>query len=284
MARRTDNARGPAGEGVLRGVFGDRHFLIAAVILSLSAGGWGMTITLLKWATYKEPVSWPACVRVDPDNRRLLTLPERFGPYVLRRDNGEIILEDMTLELLGIKTAYDDSARVTSRRSNWYVSRVYHDTRPSAEPRAWRLSIYYYTGGLDKVPHVPERCMVADGARWLDSRAVAFEAPGAPPPWDGEVAFRRALFARSGQQFVQYYLFSLNGRPERSWEVVRATLSLSPWMRHCYFAKIQFAPYGQAADLAETDRAAAEFAKHFLAGALRQLPMPEDIRELSGQR
>ena len=111
---------------------------------------------------------------------------------------------------------------------------------------------------------------------------MPFGAPGARPPWDGQVNFRRALFARGAGKFVQYYVFSLNGRPETSWEVIRATLSLSPWMRHCYFAKIQFAPYGPITHVEQTDRAAGEFARHFLPEVLKMLPMPDDIRKLSG--
>ena len=251
-------------------------------MLAISSAGWGTGIRLLEWATHKEPVPWAKGVRIDPATRRLLTLADQFGPYRMRPKNGEIVLDEPTLELLGIKTPLHDGARVARRSSNWYVSRVYRDSGESAQRRSWRLSVYYYTGGLDRVPHVPERCLVADGARWLDSRTVRFEAATGPAPWAGGVPFRRALFARRGGKFVQYYTFSLNGRPECSWEVVRATLSLSPWMRHCYFAKIQFAPYGEVANLEEADRAAARFAEHFLPEVLRALPMPPDVRRLSG--
>ena len=264
----------------LRAVLGDRHFMIAAVVLAVSAAGWGSTVRLLKWVTFKEPVPWPACVRVDRDTRRLLSLGERLGPLVLRADGGDVTLDETRLELLGMKTGYDDSHRFDRRESNWYLTRIYDDPRPGRAVRTWQIGLYYYTGGVDKVPHVPERCLVADGATWLESRDMPVTAGGVPAPWAGGFSVRRALFAKSGRRFVQYYFFSLNGRPESSWKVVRTTLSLSPWLRHCYFAKVQFAPQGRVDDLERADREAAEILADVLPDVLKQLPMPEDIKRL----
>ena len=268
----------------LRAVLGDRHFLIAAVVLAVAAAGWGSTIKLLKWVTFKEPVPWPPGVRVDRETRRLLSLPARLGPLVLRADGGDLTLDETRLELLGMKTGYDDSHRFEKRESNWYVTRIYDDARSGRAVGTWQLGVYYYTGGADKVPHVPERCLVANGATWLGSSDMPVTVAGAPATWAGEFKVRRALFAKSGRRFVQYYFFSLNGRPESSWEKVRTTLSLSPWLRHCYFAKIQFAPRGHTGDLNQADRAAVEFLGHVLPDVLKQLPMPQDIERLEGRR
>jgi len=272
--------RPPPLKRTLAAVVGDRHFMVAAVILAVAAAGWGMTIRLLQWVTQKEPVPWARAVRVDGETRRLLSLPSQLGPYAMPDKRAEIVLRDEQLELAGMKTGYDNEERVARRRSNWYVIRTYRDERDGSGPRAWQLAAYYYTGGIDKVPHVPERCLVAAGARWLGTTDITFNAPGMGGPWEKPV-FRRAMFAQSGRKFVQYYIFSLNGRPEGSWEVVRATLSLSPWMKYCYFAKIQFAPKGEVTDLDQTDRAAAEFAKHFLPSMLEMLPTAKDVERLN---
>ena len=52
-----------------------------------------------------------------------------------------------------------------------------------------------------------------------------------------------------------------------------------PWPRHNYFAKIQFAPAGYSSftDLADADRAAAEFIKYALPAALETLPDVADV-------
>jgi len=266
----------------------ERHFLIVAMILAATTIGWNQTIKRLRWVMSKESVPWPTDVRVS-DDFRLLNLPKKLGPYVLVKD-GEIVYPEDDLELLRVGTSVD-KMRLGQRRSNWYLARIYRDTRKSPQARynAWRLEVYYYTGGMDTVPHVPERCLVAAGAAMLGSKDIIFKAPAARKPWDEPIVFRRARYEVSDRlklntrQFVQYYAFSLNGRPEKSWERVRLTLSY-PWIRYSYFAKIQFAPVRNVIDQAEADRAAEEFLNNFLPSVLKTLPMPADIERLDSAK
>jgi len=302
VATRLRRRRAPPGAfrrlvlPLLSELCGDRHFLAAAVILAVTAAGWSMTINLLKWATFKESVPWPRDVQVSEDFR-WVNLSDRMGPFVLARDgeleknadgtpkldgrsDGDVILTEDVTEMLRIGTGFDKT-RFAERRSNWYNVRFYRDSRPASARRYWRLEVYYYTGGLDKVPHVPERCLIAGGARLLETRGVEFQAPKAPPCWQG-AKFNRTRYEYRDysddtlRQAVQYYTFSLNGRPEDSWKRVRLTLTY-PWVRHCYFAKIQFAPWGEASDPEGTDIEAAEFVKEVLPNVLRGLPTSEDV-------
>ena len=179
--------------------------------------------------------------------------------------------------------------------SNWLAIRTYRGTRlPTRHPlRYWRLEVYYYTGGVDPVPHVPETCAVAGGAAYVGTVEFSVRVPDqAPAPWGGrDVVFNRAMFEktdiRTGRtiQYVQYYTFSLNGRPENSRSAVRFALA-SPFLKHAYFAKIQFAPvpvYG-AADPTAIDSPARDFARHFLPFVLKALPMPADVEKLDAGR
>ena len=50
----------------LRRAATDRHFLIAAAVLAVTAAGWGATVRLLEWATEKQPVTWAKPVQIDP--------------------------------------------------------------------------------------------------------------------------------------------------------------------------------------------------------------------------
>lgn len=285
-------------------VSGDRrgwvHFGVCAGVLLVTAVGWSWAVNVLKLAMYKEPVPWPAEVRVDPKDFRLLSLPAKFGPYeqvladgeLERQANGapdgEIVFAADQMEMLKIGTPIDE-ARVAQRRSNWYVARIYRDTRRSPrDPMAyWRLEMFYYTGALDKVPHVPERCAVAGGAQMVGSTTIEFDVPAARRPWDRPIPFRRTVFemidraSQSKRQNAEYYTFSLNGQAESSWEQVRWTLSTSPQMKYCYFAKVQFGPLGEVSDLADTDEAARAFVGSFLPSVLYTLPMPEDVAALS---
>ncbi len=266
------------------------HFLLAMSIL----GAVGGAIAMLGWVV-KMPVPWPEGVVVDKQFR-LLSLPARFGPYVrVAKDglfskadgkaDGENIFKPDDVRSLGLGSTYD-KARYPHRRSNWYVSRIYEDERISDERhphKFWRLDVTYYTGLRGKVPHVSERCLWVAGATVLSRKPVAFRAPQARKPWDQYIDFQRVYFelGRPGEiptEAVDYYVFSLNGKPERSWEYVRLKLSL-PMPRYIYFAKIQFSPMARSrVDTVEgADEAAAEFIKHALPGIVQMLPSAEDI-------
>ena len=273
------------------------HFLIAALILGGVAVGWNVLVATIKVYTMKLAVPWPADVMVN-EEFRMLSLPEKFGPYEFvsadgelypkdGKPDGQIDIDEETMGLLKIGTP-TDRGNLPKRKSNWQVVCYYRDTRvePGQRHAYWRGEIYYYTGGVDLVPHVPEICGVAGGAVLLGSEDISVSLPGAPSQWGaGPVAFRRARFELAGlggdaKQFVQYYTFSLNGLPESDRNAVRLKLT-SPFVRYAYFAKIQFAPWRTVADQAQTDEAAREFARHFLPAALKVLPMPEDIEKLS---
>ena len=274
------------------------HFGIAAAILGVSAVGFESAISFLELATEKQPVPWPKGVSVDRATFRWENLPRELGGrYVLAGDgellsqtdgipDGEIMLGDDIMSSLGIGTGWDKD-RFPDRSSNWYVVRIYRDkTRSPGHPlRYWQLEVYYYTGALDTVPHVPERCLVAGGASLTDSRTLTVTVPKVPEAWNGPLNLRRTLYERqdpaiiSVNQYAQYYIFSLNGRPESSWETVRLELA-KPWVRHCYFSKIQFYPRGPIVNVKQADRAAGEFMNHFLPAVLRAIPMPSDIEAL----
>ncbi|MGA2265331.1 MAG: hypothetical protein ABSH10_02750 [Phycisphaerae bacterium] len=277
----------------------NRHFLIAAAILAITWLGWDWAIAQLKWVTRKDPVPWTPAVKVDADCR-LISFPDRLGPYVLvgdgefekeldGRPDGDVVLRQDVLDTLKINTSLDKD-RLASRSSNWYMVRIYRDTRvesPSSPFRYWRLELYYYTGRLYQVPHVPDRCLVAGGATMLPAAAKRLEmnAPGASAPWD-HAAFNRVGYEmtdRTGldvRRYVQYYAFSLNGQPEVSWEKVRLELT-KPWVRHCYFAKIQLAPTGPVSDFAEADRSVNEFLDMFMPAVVATWPMPSVVDKLN---
>ena len=271
-----------------------RHCIAAAVILFVSAIGWGVAVRALKWATVKVPVPWPESVEVDADTFQNVSFPTKIGPYSRAEDgelnfkdgkpvldgaaDGESIIDETVMEPLGIGS-YLDKQRVVDRRSNWYVSRVYIDRRSDAEFKWWRFSIYYYTGKHDMVPHVGEECLVAGGATITKSSAWTYSATeNAPDGWK-QVPLRRTQFAKDGNTYLQYYVFNSNGVPMNDRLAVRAQLAL-PTMKHCFFAKIEFAPLGAITDVAKADAAAREFLTHFLPAAHAVLPTQADIERL----
>jgi len=301
---------------IARGLAGP-HFLVALAILALTAGGWQPVVNALNLVIKKLPVPWPAGVEVN-DKCVMTSMPDTMGFFEFvsadgeldydqktgdfRKDGrpdgeGEVITPDV-MGLLGIGTPTDERS-LPLRRSNWLVVRTYRDSRraPGDPLRYWRLEVYYYTGGVDLVPHTPERCIVAGGAEWLGTTNMPVTVGGVEAPWGNTpLAFQRALFQRRDMQgadagqFVQYYIFCLNGSPESSRRRVQWALG-SLFVKHAYFAKVQFAPFPavqrQAGrlvyavpDPAQADQAAADFVKHFMPCVLKTLPTPKDIDRL----
>jgi len=275
------------------------HFGIACLLLAGSAVAFQYGAHAQQWAMQKESVPWPDGVAVDAETFRWSSLPTTLaGRYVLAADgelsggqidgipDGEISVPSDVMTTLGIGTGWDKK-RIADRKSNWHVIRIYRDTtRPARDPlRYWDLEVYYYTGALDTVPHVPERCLAASGATLLSSADITASAPLAVAPWDEPFRVHRAIFERSDEysfdskRILQYYFFSLNGQPESSWKKVRLTLA-NPLVRYCYFAKIQFSPKGHVSDTSEADRAAGEFLDSFLPIVSRAIPSRSDVKVL----
>jgi len=279
-------------------------FGIAAVLLLAATLGWGWAMNVLEWYTRKEPVPWPAGVTVDPETFQNTSLPERMGPYRLvtedgvipgpkglvkdGRPDGELAYSDETRETLGIGSTLD-GGRHADRMSNWYVTRRYEDTRENKRSRFrfWQIDIVYYSGGELTVPHVPDECVQAAGARPTGKEVLDLKIPSLPEPWaawrddTSFVSLRYQQTTDKGtRNLVQYYLFSMCGLPRTSRERVRIDL-MDLTRRYVYFSKIQFFPVlGAGSDPGLTDRKAAEFLTNCLPYALKQLPSAGDLERM----
>ena len=271
------------------------HFLVAGSLMAAAALMLYVGVMILGWRFRKDPVPWPPGVVVAKGTFILTSLPRELkspggkAAFVSEwqdkdndgRPDGDRIIRDDVMDSLKIGTQ-TDKFRWGERKSSWLLSRIYK--QPDTENAAWVLDCYYYTGVADQVPHVPDRCLQAAGADEIGTTNVTFEVPGVPPQWR-KVTFRRALYsswdpkARRLFRCVQYYTFSFNGEPESDWRVVRLTLTY-PWVRHVYYAKIQFGPAWPIADVNKTDEAAGEFVRCFLPKLLESLPMPDYIDKL----
>jgi hypothetical protein len=139
------------------------------------------------------------------------------------------------------------------------------------------VDLTYYTGGMDTVPHTPEFCGAAAGATLLRNEDFPVDVPNGPDLWR-QADFTKVVFVdRQDRQYAQYYVFLLNGRPERSREMVRF-LQWNPRIRYCYFGKIQIGP--RSAMNKDTDRRSREFIRDALPFILKDFPTPSDLRKL----
>ena len=278
------------------------HFAVAAGILLSAAVGWNGVFWRLKVALAKYPVPWPSCVKVQ--DYRLTNFPEKIGPYVIVQDGEFSAKKDGTPD--GIEILREDvleSLGTTASNLNWYYMATYRDTRIAGSLREGkgryiRLEITYYTGLLDAVPHVPERCLFAGGFTILyeQSGPMPFEvkspqiAAKLPRAWR-RFNLYRTVGAKGREKTAEYFVFSMNGVPTARWEVVRGKLMLFT-VRYCYFAKIQVAVFKvgryqgrvgliNETDLRASDQACRDFLEYALPEILKYLPSSDDVKKLS---
>ncbi|RMH11669.1 MAG: exosortase-associated EpsI family protein [Planctomycetota bacterium] len=123
-------------------------FLVAFVVLTVSAIG--MSAAIRAYGLHLQKLEIHA-----PGNRQLSALPRETPSW--KQIGTDQIMDEDTVKTLGTEN---------------YVSRVYIQKNPPAgqEPIALEFHAAYYTGGIDTVPHVPERCMVGGG--WLQTKGA----------------------------------------------------------------------------------------------------------------
>jgi len=277
---RSDNAG--RGAGALAWCAANRHFLVAAALLGATAAAWSALTRRMGVWVIKEPVGWPAGVEVD-GQFRMTSLPRQMGTLEMVQD---VEIRDDMMEQLKIGHHSDKSNR-PRRCSGWLVARVYRDRAvPAGAPFAlWRLEAYYYTGGADVVPHVPEVCLAAGGADIVAETSMAAGGLAVVPPgheaWKAPINFHVVRYTTARGQGVHssYYVFSLNGVPESRRLVVRWKLA-NPFVRHAYFVKIQFEPLDAAGEVQRADEAAARFARTVLPELLKALPTASEVARL----
>lgn len=266
------------------------YFAIAAGILLVAAVAWNIALIGKYFA--KKPVPPPE--NAEFDNHRLINFPEKIGPYVLAGD-GELA-EDNELdgEPDGIVIQRDDSLDTlgTLRHDmNWYYMAIYRDTRVKAERpgRFIRIDITYYTGLLEAVPHVGERCIVAGGGTINYSQCKPVEVNLLPlssrwEQWQNVKMYRTTyeMNRETGPaaRASQYHIFSMNGEPFYDWITVRWEMGALS-LKYCYFAKIQVAVARKSEpDVEKSDAICGEFIRYMLPEVLQFLASPDDVKKL----
>lgn len=256
-----------AERSALRGLISG-HFLVAAGILLVVAVGWNTARSHLQIYMAKKPVPPPPGTKVV--NYQLKSFPKTLGPYTLIEASAEPLKEDV-LETLG----------TASNPNNWYYMAVYEDKQTK---EMMRLDVTYYTGLLDAVPHVGERCIVAGGGTIRSDLSGKRVLPltQVPQEWRQLPVYRTAYEITQGMntaQLFQYHVFSMNGVPTESWETVRWNLTL-PSVKYCFFAKVQTAPMAPNLTAEASDDMTRRFLDQAMPHVLLSLPTREDIEKL----
>jgi hypothetical protein len=121
----------------------------------------------------------------------------------------------------------------TTEYLNWALG------SPTASPRACSLSVTYYTGVVDQVPHVPEECFFQGAFTQASDDFLDMKLPTL-----GEtIQVRRLSFYPprdfSSRTFV-YYTICVNGEFSGQREKVRLQMS-NPFASHLYYSKVEVA-------------------------------------------
>lgn len=267
-----DRSTAPAGtfrEAVLR-VSREPSFLVALVVLLAAAVGLNAAVGMMKLHFKKEPVALV---------RELGVIPSRLGPWV-----------QVSLDKALDKEVQDQLG------TDKYIFRDYVDTRIAgeieglkdmSEPDRMRkiaeirqrapeavvhLSVTYYTGMVDTVAHVPDRCVTASGFEPKAYDTVNWPMASGLPPEAREngddVEVRHILFqdqvgSREVTQNISYF-FHANGQFMSSPLKVRQKLG-ELWVKKGYYAKIE------TLSTLEQKEAASERMTDFLTFALPEI-------------
>ncbi|MCG3122684.1 MAG: hypothetical protein GIKADHBN_01077 [Phycisphaerales bacterium] len=151
-------------------------FIVPVVLLATAAAGFSVGIKLTGTYLQKLPI-------YAIDNRAVSALP-RITPH-WEQVGSDMPVKPEELEALGTEN---------------YVTRTYRErpdpANPGKPPAELQLHVAYYTGMIDTVPHVPERCFVGGGLDMIAASTVVpvpldpsdwIEDPDVPESMRGEI-------------------------------------------------------------------------------------------------
>lgn len=272
-----------------------RKFALVVVggILLLGALGLNASASFLKLKFQKQSV---------PLREPVAAIPAELGPWlqvsVDTRFNAEMEAELGTLDY--VERRYVDTRKVDENlMSRWREARsaapgtfdtdqllqLRNEIARNAESNdpfaSVRLHVAYYTGSVDTVPHIPDRCMLGAGFAAMGPTAVT-TLPELRP--DGEpltVSLARFQMSdgRGGNALTSSvaYFFEVNGEYEHDAITgVRKELQ-NLFESHAYFAKIEVGTHAATDELAPAKEAISDFLLHALPAIQTCLPDWEEI-------
>lgn len=255
--------------------------LVALVLVLISSAvGFRVAAGMLSVYLSKEPVD----LRVHFD-----TIPRRLGDWSAEGESRKF-----------------DAAMEEELGTDIYLDRTYVNDADSEAPTIM-LHLAYYTGMIDAVPHVPDRCLVAGGldaearpinmplaidtTQWTESSEAVNGVTGLPYPSVsridavtrrpveilmpiGEPELRISEFRSTqnpGTSIWAGYFFIANGRIAVSPEQVKA-LAFQPSEKYAYYCKVQFLSQGKDLTREQFIQAAASLLEPLLPEIMTCLP------------
>jgi len=219
-------------------------FLIPVIILAVAAVGLNGAVSALQLHFKKLPV---------PLKKDLSTLPEKMGDWVqvsrdepLDKELGDslatdhFVFRDYVDTRLVTKEDVEQFKNLGSRDRKALMSRIQMQI-PTA---VINMGVTYYTGLVDTVAHIPDRCYIADGFEPSEYETPIWDlGPGRLGKATGEgvgvrfINFEDQTAAGRVTRRVAYFFFA-NGHYESDPLGVRKALQNLRY-RHGFYAKVE---------------------------------------------
>lgn len=235
----------------LKAAFAHRGFLVAVAVLALAAVGLNAATEALQVYFKKQPVA----LRGKLDDEQT-GVPRQLGTWVMTDEQNA--LDPDVQHSLGTKEfvfrTYVDTAAVptelmaalkpTLASPDKIAERraILYKVQEAAPHAVLNLNVTYYTGMVDTVTHIPERCMVADGYEPRNPRTVPMaagvKADGSPREVPAQFSTFEDQTGRGRMNRHVAYFFHCNGGYEPNPVAVRVKLQ-NLFERHGYYAKVE---------------------------------------------
>jgi hypothetical protein len=248
---------------------------IVCTILLAAGVGLNASVAALELSFRKEPV---------PLRAPVASIPAQLGPWI--QLSADTKLSSEVEQTLGTQD-YIQRVYVDRRLADpgvlarWEAAQVrtpelreelYQSVLARSPLAVMRLHVAYYTGAVDTVPHIPERCMLAGGFDPVGRTQADLRIEGRDPLRVSFVQFQERAGHAQPMTFSVAYLFQVNG----DWEhdaitgVRRRLQDLTE--RYAYFAKVELMTQGPQTPAAEAQRVMADFLTHAVPEIERVLP------------
>ncbi|MEM7808318.1 MAG: hypothetical protein AAF561_09430 [Planctomycetota bacterium] len=237
-----------------------RALAAVGAILAVAAVGLNAAVPTLKLNFRKEAVQ---------PRESIFGIPTRMGPWVMIADHKmpQEVVDELGTELYVHRQYIDlrqaDPALVeeyenAETKSDDLMRRLAMSAAEKSGSNGMYLHVAYYTGSVDTVPHIPDRCMLGAGFDMIarDTRMLAVPATGIDTDEGLPVsysAFQDRSNAVGGARPVNRvaYFFHVNGDYEHDAITgVRKRLQ-NLFETHAYFAKIEIGTFGGEGTAAE---------------------------------
>ena len=238
--------------GTIKRVIAQPAFMAAVVVLAVAAVGLNASVGYMKLHFKKRPVpmarplaSIPADLglwqqvsqdeALDPEIEHALgTNQYIFRDYMDARVVGKetiAAVRRLNESILDAKTP-EDVKRLKEERAQ-LIGR----TRLSHPTGVINLAVTYYTGLVDTVAHVPDRCYVADGYEPRTWQELNWPIDEERPVEVRLIHFEDGTGRSASTRSVAYF-FHVNGNFKSSPNAVRLALQ-NLFERHGYYAKVE---------------------------------------------